>query len=399
MKVAPVDSIFVRMKLQVPLRMPAILCRRSPARPSWMPTMAGMPPATEAPNSSRRPIFRARSSSSESDSEMSSLFAVTTDFPARSARRTQSPAGSRPPISSTTTSASEEKISSTFAVHRMSTGNPAIFFLSILRLKMCVRRSGLSLSLHKIFATERPTVPKPMRAIFSLLPACRAALCDADFARRAPDERDLATDGEPRILRFVSWILPESSRRRDIPATHGIKQRTARLLFRVEIHLPDGRSDARPIVRLDLYPVGAGLELIDRDFESERKNSAAFFTEDRRVDILPAHDGFAALHIHDDVGHPNGRRSGRCETGIVELGVKSDGVGSLEVVAGGRNDFHVFQEQWHAIGKQVSLKRAAQAGGGLNLVAESESAESKRFAVVGIDCERSFVLAETLAPR
>jgi hypothetical protein len=80
------------------------------------------------------------------------------------------------------------------------------------------------LSLHKIFATERPTVPKPTRAIFSFLPACRAAFGDEDFARRAPDERDLATDGEPRILKFVSWILLESARRRDIPATHGTKQ-------------------------------------------------------------------------------------------------------------------------------------------------------------------------------
>ena len=49
---------------------------------------------------------------------MTCLFAVTTDLPARSARRIQSSAGDRPPINSTSTSTSSPSASSMFSVQR-----------------------------------------------------------------------------------------------------------------------------------------------------------------------------------------------------------------------------------------------------------------------------------------
>ena len=162
-----------------------------------MPMIAGMPPATDAPNSSRLPIFRARSSSSGPGSEISSLLAVTTDLPARSALRTHSPAGSRPPISSTTTSTSDDSTSSIFSVQRMCEDSEPIFFFLMLRLKICVRSRGPLESCARIFATERPTVPKPTRAIFSL----RSAAADFFAARPRVDfvfgERDFPKTGVP----------------------------------------------------------------------------------------------------------------------------------------------------------------------------------------------------------
>ena len=129
-----------------------------------MAMIAGMPPATDAPNSSCRPIFWASSSNSGPWSAMRSLFAVTTDFPDRRALRIQSPAGSIPPTNSRMISASEESTSSMSSVQIIWRGRPSIFLRLMLRLKMCVKTNGLSGSWQRILATERPTVPKPSRA-------------------------------------------------------------------------------------------------------------------------------------------------------------------------------------------------------------------------------------------
>src|SRR5579863_9947861 len=182
-----------------------------------MPMIAGMPPATDAPNSRRLPIFRARSSNSGPDSEISSLLAVTTDLPARSALRTHSPAGSRFPISSTITSASDESTSSIFSVQRMLAGSEPIFFFLMPRLKMCVSSRGPLESCERIFATERPTVPKPTMAIFNF----RSAPGDFLGARaRKPfgfDERDEERDDErdfpnDRSSGHSSYQRPEKTR-------------------------------------------------------------------------------------------------------------------------------------------------------------------------------------------
>src|SRR4051794_27222810 len=99
---------------------------------------------------------------------MSCLFAVTTDLPAPRALRTQSPAGSRPPASSTTTSAPDARTSLKSPVHCTDAGTQGTRFLSTSRLKMCVSSSPLGCSSQRIFVTERPTVPKPRIATLRL---------------------------------------------------------------------------------------------------------------------------------------------------------------------------------------------------------------------------------------
>src|SRR5258706_7611590 len=95
---------------------------------------------------------------------MSCLLAVTTDMPAFRAPRTSSSAGDKPPISSTTMSASELRIVWRSSVQTTSVGTQGCFLRSTLRLQMCVSRSKPSLRSHRILATARPTVPKPTRA-------------------------------------------------------------------------------------------------------------------------------------------------------------------------------------------------------------------------------------------
>src|SRR6266853_5278888 len=129
--------------------------------------MAGIPPATDAPYSSRLRASRARSCNSGPLSAIRSLFAVTTDFPLRSAFRIQSPAGFTPPASSTKISASEESTSLMLSVQRTLDGTQSTFFRPILRLKMCVNSNVSLASWQSSLATERPTVPKPAIAIFS----------------------------------------------------------------------------------------------------------------------------------------------------------------------------------------------------------------------------------------
>ena len=57
-------SILLRMKLQVPLRMPSMRSMRSPARPCSRPGMTGIPPATAAPYLRWPPLAAASRSSS-----------------------------------------------------------------------------------------------------------------------------------------------------------------------------------------------------------------------------------------------------------------------------------------------------------------------------------------------
>ena len=104
--------------MQVPFRMPATRVSVSPARPCSIARTTGTPPATAASNRTWRPERPAASSSSGPACAMTCLLAVTTDFPAASARRIHSSAGDRPPISSTSTSTSSASASSMFSVQR-----------------------------------------------------------------------------------------------------------------------------------------------------------------------------------------------------------------------------------------------------------------------------------------
>src|SRR5918996_1889651 len=111
---------------------------------------------------------------------MSCLFAVTTDLPALSARLIKSPAGSRPPISSTTMSASEATTVSMLSVQSTPAGTQSTFLRSTPRLQIAVNCSEGWIPLDKTFATERPTVPKPTMATRSGILPCVVvvALCE-----------------------------------------------------------------------------------------------------------------------------------------------------------------------------------------------------------------------------
>src|SRR6266404_4765773 len=93
-----------------------------------------------------------------------------------------------PPTNSTKMSASEESTSWMLSVQRTLGGTQSTFFWATLRLKMWVNSKLLFASWQSSLATERPTVPKPARAIFNFL---WARLCfldsslfsDFDFAR------------------------------------------------------------------------------------------------------------------------------------------------------------------------------------------------------------------------
>ena len=112
---------------------------------------AGRPPALRAPRerlecrqrptprtAARASGARASASSSTPCVEMSCLLAVTTDLPASSDRRIRSPAGSSPPISSTTMSASDATTASKLSVHSTSAGTQSTFFRSMPRLQIVV---------------------------------------------------------------------------------------------------------------------------------------------------------------------------------------------------------------------------------------------------------------------
>ena len=173
--------------------------------------IAGMPPATEAPYSRRLPMRRASSVNSAPRSEMSNLFAVTTDFFELKARRIHSPAGSKPPTSSTTTSTPEERTSSAFSVHRMEAGSSAIFLRAMFRLQMYSSESGPLGLLARILATDRPTVPNPISPTFkrpdaeSRFAACDSAGCASD-AIFFDTEQSSSVFSQTKSMDFGNWI-------------------------------------------------------------------------------------------------------------------------------------------------------------------------------------------------
>src|SRR3984885_15330622 len=155
-------------------------CSRSPHSPVRSAGRTGTPPATEGPNSIRHPLRLASCRRSEPCRAISCLFAVPTDFPDSSALRTICSAGFRPPISSITMSTSDFRTDSTSSVHMTSFGTQDCFFRSTLRLQMWVRRRERLPFSHRIFATARPTVPKPIRATRQT-EVCSLRLCVGAF--------------------------------------------------------------------------------------------------------------------------------------------------------------------------------------------------------------------------
>src|SRR5260370_33956064 len=153
--------------------MPQIRKSSSPANPSCNPEITGTPPATDAPNWICRFIWRARLINSGPQCAINCLLAVTTDLPEVSARLIQSSLGSRPPITSTTTSAFDDEMSSIFSVQCAEEGSQSTFFRATLRFRTWVRRRWVFARSQRIFATELPTVPKPTRATLQF--------CGAEF--------------------------------------------------------------------------------------------------------------------------------------------------------------------------------------------------------------------------
>ncbi len=92
------------MKLVVPLMIPITRLIGSPRRLSRRARMIGMPPATAASKSRSTPASSLTANSSVPTLASSSLLAVTTGLPARSAAVISSRAGSIPPMTSTTRS-------------------------------------------------------------------------------------------------------------------------------------------------------------------------------------------------------------------------------------------------------------------------------------------------------
>jgi hypothetical protein len=97
----------------------------------------------------------------------------------------------------------------------MFAGNELIFFFLMPRLKMCVRTRGLPESWARIFATERPTVPKPMRPIFRRRSALADFFAARDLADFVFDERDDARDFPNELSSGCSsYQRPDKTRRR-----------------------------------------------------------------------------------------------------------------------------------------------------------------------------------------
>ncbi|MNC89317.1 hypothetical protein D3C83_52310 [compost metagenome] len=106
MKLAPLSRISDRMKLLVPLMIPAIHSMRFAVSPSRSDLMMGMPPPTAPSNATITSRFCAAAKISFPCCASKALLAVTTCLPAAMALRMSSFATVVPPISSTTISMS-----------------------------------------------------------------------------------------------------------------------------------------------------------------------------------------------------------------------------------------------------------------------------------------------------
>src|ERR1700731_1428037 len=70
---------------------------------------------------------------------ISCLLAVTTDLAEERTRLIQSSVGCRPPMTSTTISASDKRMSSIFSVHCTEEGSQSTFLRATFRLRICVK--------------------------------------------------------------------------------------------------------------------------------------------------------------------------------------------------------------------------------------------------------------------
>src|SRR5581483_8136784 len=158
----------VRTKLVVPLTMPRIRCRRSPASDSRSGRMSGIPPATAASNSRSTPAFSAASKSSAPTLARSSLLPVTTALPFCRAVRINSRAGSIPPMSSTTTSTDGSSTTDAASLVNRSARTSTVRCLAVLRTATRATsrrnpvRSAMASRCSSMSSTRAPpTLPQP----------------------------------------------------------------------------------------------------------------------------------------------------------------------------------------------------------------------------------------------
>src|SRR5688572_5112209 len=164
----PLSRISERMKLEVPLMMPAIHSMRFADRPSRKALMIGTPPATAASKATITPFFCAAAKISLPWVARSALLAVTTCLPWPIASSTRSFAMVVPPISSITISTSlprtiSKASPSTFA---LSWTMPLAFAVSlsatcVIRIARPARRWISSALRLRTSQVPPPTVPMP----------------------------------------------------------------------------------------------------------------------------------------------------------------------------------------------------------------------------------------------
>src|SRR6516164_7221663 len=221
------------MKLVVPLTIP---CTRSigvAESDSSSRRTTGTAPATAASNRSLTSCSRAVSNSSSPCCESSCLLALTTSFPACIARSRYSRAGSMPPISSTSRSASA-RISS--KLPRLRVRTPLITGRTPLKRSISAARSC------RRSKNADPTVPKPSRPTLKRSP------------EPAPAARGLAAGGE-----LVAEVLACDFASEDIAGGQVLEALTPHHNASVAVAAEDHRRPGQPVVVAGhRIPVGAG---------------------------------------------------------------------------------------------------------------------------------------------
>ena len=155
-----------RTKFVVPLTMPSTRCTFETTSDSRSTFTTGIAAQTDASKRSCTPAADAIANSSAPCRATSCLFAETTDLPARSSSRTYPPAGSRPPITSATTSTlgSSRTSAKSVVITPSPTANVRSFAGSRTSARTTRSRCPVARSISSALSTssrftEEPTVP------------------------------------------------------------------------------------------------------------------------------------------------------------------------------------------------------------------------------------------------
>src|SRR6266571_5268075 len=201
--------------------MPKTLSTRLAVSPSLTARINGMPPATAASKASATPRRLASSHSSWPWWASSALFAVTTCLPAASALRMKVRAGSRPPISSTTTGiegSPSTRLASAVIGSALRSSPSRGRVRSVSATAASVRRqparsSRFSRRFWRILTMPAPTVPSPSRPIrTSSTRLTRSASQVLEAPQRLANPLLVLDEGEAHV---ALTVLAEADARRD----------------------------------------------------------------------------------------------------------------------------------------------------------------------------------------